>query len=432
MSMKLADLIHQRNEARDRANALKADGKSLADHEVRQYSHQMSRVDDLNREIEAIQQKNTLTRFNPQDLLGGDLSSGRVSASTRMLQQPGFRPSAEYLDSFYDYLTSRGANVSPALLEGADKLGGGGYALPGVVNKRPSISAASYEGGSTSGVPIVPVTIEQSIVPLAPPEMSVRKLATVIPTSMDLKLPRKTTHGTAALKAESGGANNAFGGTDPALDQFTLTANMLGHIADASWELLQDVNVFQSFLTQDVLLSIAILEETKFLSGSGSGEPQGLLGNIATGITGVAAGSDSYLSELQAALFDVLGALNAVYHPNASWLMSRATATALRKQQMTANLFQPMWTRVGNQDFLLGYPVEYAAGMPSIAAGNTPIVFGDFKAGYIIGDRGGSGVNVKILDQPKASLGILEILGYRRVDGRVRRSEALQPIVLHT
>ena len=58
------------------------------------------------------------------------------------------------------------------------------------------------------------------------------------------------------------------------------------------------------------------------------------------------------------------------------------------------------------------------------------MVFGDFKRGYVIGERGGSGVNVKILDQPKALEGLLTILGYQRVDGKIRRSEALQPITL--
>ena len=68
--------------------------------------------------------------------------------------------------------------------------------------------------------------------------------------------------------------------------------------------------------------------------------------------------------------------------------------------------------------------------MPSIGAASTPILFGDFQNGYVIGDRGGSGINVKILDQPKAMEGLLLFLAYRRTDGRVRRSEAIQAISL--
>ena len=79
-----------------------------------------------------------------------------------------------------------------------------------------------------------------------------------------------------------------------------------------------------------------------------------------------------------------------------------------------------------------GYPVTFSTAMPAIAASATPVLFGDFKQGYVIGDRGGSGINVKILDQPKAIEGILQLIAFRRTDGRVRRSEAIQAITLHS
>ena len=111
--------------------------------------------------------------------------------------------------------------------------------------------------------------------------------------------------------------------------------------------------------------------------------------------------------------------------------MQRASAIELRKAQKQANLFEPVFTRVGTQDYLHGYPVTYSTAMPAIAAGATPVLFGNFKLGYVIGDRGGSGINVKILDQPAALQGQIILLAYRRTDGRVRRSEAIQAITLH-
>jgi len=110
--------------------------------------------------------------------------------------------------------------------------------------------------------------------------------------------------------------------------------------------------------------------------------------------------------------------------------MSRATSIVLRKAQTQSNLFAPAWTRENGQDYLWGFPVAYSNYMPSATRGNTPILFGDFKQGYVIGDRGGSGINIKVLDQPKATSGILVLLAYRRVDGRVRRSEAVQSYVI--
>jgi HK97 family phage major capsid protein len=249
---------------------------------------------------------------------------------------------------------------------------------------------------------------------------------------MDIRIPRKGAFGSGvALKTESGSSSHVFSESDLTLEQFTLSAFMIGAVSTASWELLQDIPLFQSTVIDDLLVSQAVYEEGLFATGTGTGQPQGLLGNTGTGVTAAVADSAGNLLSIQST-FDVMGYLNAVYHPGAAWLMSRATSVELRKAQMQSNLFAPVFTRDGNQDYLHGYPVEYSSSMPSVAAGNTPVLFGDFKRGYIIGERGGAGINVKLLDQPLATAGQLQILSYRRVDGRVRRSEAIQAITLHT
>ena len=106
---------------------------------------------------------------------------------------------------------------------------------------------------------------------------------------------------------------------------------------------------------------------------------------------------------------------------------------AIRRAQTQANLFIPV-VRVAadGTTLVLDRPVFFDTNMPALpsatSAGVTPILYGDFKAGYLIGVRGGGGINVKVLDQPLATSGQLIILAYRRVDGRVRRSEAIQQI----
>jgi HK97 family phage major capsid protein len=165
-------------------------------------------------------------------------------------------------------------------------------------------------------------------------------------------------------------------------------------------------------------------EEALYVTGTGTGQAQGLIGNVGAGVTEEPDAQGNLVS-INGTL-DILAALKSVYHPGASWLMSRATSVILRKAQAQANLFEPVWTRVGAQDFLHGYPVFYSSSMPTAARGVAPILFGDFKRGYVIGDRGGSGINVKVLDQPLAQQGQIVLLAYRRTDGRVRRSEAIQ------
>jgi HK97 family phage major capsid protein len=132
-------------------------------------------------------------------------------------------------------------------------------------------------------------------------------------------------------------------------------------------------------------------------------------------------------------LFDVTATLKGAYQANASWVMSRATGLAVRRAQMTGNLFVPVATvDADGTERILGKPVFYDVNAPALpsatTAGVVPVLFGDFRSGYIVGVRGGAGINVKILDQPWAAQGQLGILAYRRIDGKVRRSEAIQAV----
>ena len=234
------------------------------------------------------------------------------------------RLSIQYASDFHEYLASRGSKMGDALQEGAD--GQGGFVIPG-------LSAASYEGGSTTGQPITPSIVDQQIIELAPAETGVRLAASVIPTVMDIKLPRKTGFGSVAIKAESGGGTNLFADSDATLEQFTLSAFMIGGSHTVSWELMQDVPAFQRFVVTDLLLDHSVYEDNLFVNGNGTGQPEGLIGNTGTGVTGVAAGSDSYASELLKATFSVQGQLNAMYFSGASWLLNRATGVVLRQAQ---------------------------------------------------------------------------------------------------
>jgi HK97 family phage major capsid protein len=326
------------------------------------YDTAMAAVNGLTPEIAKRERMNTIQQHLVGGKLipaGGNLGQARTPGAPVILSE-------QYYNDFFAWIGSHGQQMGAAL----------------------------YEGTGSAGGFTVPLIVEGQIIPLAPQEMGVRSIATVVPTSMDIRLPRAGSFGTASLKAESGASGHSFQESDPSLEQFTLSAFMAGVTHTISWELAEDVPTFQQFAITDLILSIQMLEDSLYVNGSGTGEAQGLIGNVGTGVTGVAAGSDSYASELMEATFDVLGDLNAAYHPGASWLMARATGVAIRKAQQQANLFVPIWTREGGKDYLHGYPVTFSAYVPAIGAGNTPVLFGDFKQGYIVGDRGGSGINV--------------------------------------
>jgi HK97 family phage major capsid protein len=395
MSMKLFELKTQREAALNKATALvqsaESTGRSMTAAENLDYSIAMSAVDALNPQIKKIEASNTLLKMVDGNgfIIPGNGNGG--AAIKRRTPEP---LTAEYFDGFHRWLSSGGQDVSAAMYEG---------------------------GGGPSGGYVVPIVVDDQIVPLAPLETGVRKLASVIPTKSDIKIPTKSAFGTAAAKAET----SSFGGTQPTLGQFTLSAFMGGVQGDLSWELVQDAPAFQQFAITDMLDAMAMYEENLFINGTGSGQAQGLLGNVGTGVI-EEPDTNGNLVSINGTL-DLIGQLNALYHPGASWLMTRATSIIIRKAQVESNLFFPAFVTVNGKDYLHGYPVEYSSSMPTAARAATPVLFGDFSRGYVIGDRGGSGINVKILDQPKAAQGLITLLAYRRMDGRVRRSEAIQP-----
>jgi HK97 family phage major capsid protein len=349
----------------------------------------------LGPQINAIKAKNTLSslvdRHGSAALLTGD-PNGSVAG----MKGPQHVLSADYSESFFSYVASGGKEISAAL----------------------------YEGAGSSGGYVVPIVVNDQIVPLAPNEMAVRQLSTIIPTTSDVKIPTQLTFATAALKAESGATTNSFAESDPTLGQFTLSAYMAGIVNTISWELAQDVPTFQAFAVTDMILAQQMFEENLYVNGTGTNQAQGLVGNVGTGTTEEPDANGNLVSIT--GILDLIGSLKTAYHQGASFLMTRATGIIIRKAQTQANLFNPAWTREGGQDLLFGYPVYFSASMPTAARGAAPVLFGNFKLGYVIGDRGGSGINVKVLDQPLATQGQIQLLTYRRTDGRVRRSEAIQ------
>jgi HK97 family phage major capsid protein len=372
-------------------------------------NHLQRTIAEYDTKIRSLEKSNTITNLPMAAFLGGTVPGPRTEfrAQKKTL-------SADYAQDFYTMVRTKGTQLGSHLSEGAD--GHGGFVLPGF---KPS--AALYEGAESAGGYAVPLVVDDQIVPLAPQEMAVRRVATVIPTVSDIKIPQKNTFSTASAKAETA----SFTESEPTLTQITLSAFMAGVLQEVSWELAQDVPAFQAFAVDDMILAQQMYEENLYVNGSGSGQAQGLIGNVGAGYGPQELDSNNNTVTI-AGLLNTIGTLNEAYHPNASWLMTRGTSVIIRKAQMQANLFFPAFTRVGTQDFLFGYPVNYSAYMPSAIRGNTPVLFGDFKRGYVIGDRGGSGINVKVLDQPLATQGLIQLLAYRRTDGRVRRSEAIQ------
>ena len=463
--MNLQEMMQERKAALDTANAIitvaeRAD-RGMTTAETENYNESMAKYKSLGITIGARNEQNTILKFfrkgNPTGAMLGDGGvrpddaigmTGIISVppSSAQVNSPGYK------SSLLSFLRTGGKAHNEELTVGAD--GTGGYHMPGsekwtrqvrangtyTPRMRADLGEGTTDGGSGStGGFAIDVQTSQLIVPLGMPDLGVFNASNVIPTATNIKIPQAASFGTSVLKSESvTGSVTTFGGTDPALEQTELGAFMIGAARIVSWELLQDVPTFQEYVVNDLLQGQRITEGGYLATGTGTGQPLGLLGNTGTGtgaaveLTGTAS-TDATL--LLGALFDVTSTLKGVYQPNASWIMPRATGLAIRRAQMSGNLYIPVATvDPDGTERILGKPVFYDVNFPALPtatnAGVPAIVYGDFKQGNIIGVRGGAGINVKILDQPLALEGQLAILAYRRIDARIRRSEAMQQILI--
>ena len=129
-------------------------------------------------------------------------------------------------------------------------------------------------------------------------------------------------------------------------------------------------------------------------------------------------------------LRDLYWKLRAPHRPNASWIMASATANVVDKLKFTAT-GEYIWrdsSTAGAPPTLLGRPVEFDENMPSVAGGNYPIAFGDFRAGYLIVDWSG----MKFLRDTYSDKPNVHIYCYRRTGGGVALTDAIKLLKIGT
>ncbi|HLX83801.1 MAG TPA: phage major capsid protein [Terriglobales bacterium] len=291
-------------------------------------------------------------------------------------------------------------------------------------------NAALAEGGTAAdGSYLVPAQTDPSIPNLALIEASARSLSRVMTTEMNIVFPYQASRGVAAAKAEStNSGTNAFATNVPTFANTTLGAYQYGDQINVSWELLQDVKALQDFVSAELNRMIVTLEEVQFVVGgtNGASSPLGYLeGGIAQSTAALTINN----------VLTLTGALRQAYYANAKFLANRQTIIALYKAQIASSQFQNyIQYDASGKCTLLGFPVAFSSEMPVYSASPSvsgALIFGDFSAGWVIGDRGGSGIRVKVLDQVLAANGQTAILGYKRADQRCILTEATQVMTIN-
>lgn len=190
----------------------------------------------------------------------------------------------------------------------------------------------------------------------------------------------------------------------------------------------------EGWLAEEIAREFARAEGAAFVNGSGTNRPRGFLqattsaagdatrtfGQIQHVLSGAAG---AFAANPEEKLIDLVQALRAPYRQGAHFVMNAATLARIRKFKTTDGqlLWQP-GLAAGQPATLLGYPVVEAEDMPDIAANSLSIAFGNFKAGYLIAERG----ETQILRDPYSNKPFVHFYATKRVGGMVSNSEAIK------
>jgi HK97 family phage major capsid protein len=221
----------------------------------------------------------------------------------------------------------------------------------------------------------------------------VRNVATVLTTANGetLNVPTSTANSTAAIVGEGSQAS----ASDPTLATRALGAYKYVVLVQLSNELAADASVDVSgYISAQAGRAIGVATRGHMTTGTGSGQPTGIVTSATTGVTGAAATSGVFTADN---LIDLRFSVNSEYtaQPGTGWMMSSTAMANARKLKDSQNqyLFAPGLN--GNPDTLLGYNVMLNDGMAVPAVAAKSVLFGHFPSYFI---REVNGVEVAVSD----------------------------------
>lgn len=393
--MTIVELRAKRNQTWEAAKAFaethQTDKGTLSAEDNATYEKMEQEISDLGREI---------ARRERQEALDAELAKPTAEPITskpmsgKGKEDKTGRASEEYKTSFWNVM--RAKNPMPAVLN------------------------ALQVGTDSEGGYLVPDEFEHTLVQGLEDENIFRQMAKIIQTSSgDRKIPVVATKGTASWIDEEG----AFPESDDAFGQVSIGAYKLGTLIKVSEELLND-SVFdlESYIATEFARRIGNKEEEAFFTGDGNGKPLGILADNGGAESGTTTASPTAVTADE--LIDLFYSLKAPYRKSAVWVLNDATIKAIRKLKDSTGqyLWQPSIV-AGTPDTILGRPVKTSAYMPTLAAGNKTIAFGDFGY-YWVADR--QGRSFKRLNELYAANGQVGYLAFQRVDGKLILPEAIK------
>lgn len=219
------------------------------------------------------------------------------------------------------------------------------------------------------------------------------------------------------------------------LKKIRIPAHELHASPKATLQILEDSGIdIEAWHAGKVAAKFSRDEATAFVSGTGTGQPRGFTTySNGTGfgqIEQVVSGSGTLLTA--DGLINLQFSLKEPYQANAVWGMARATLGAVRKLKGDNDEYLigtvDSLLKAGAVTSILGKPAYMMADMAAVGASALPVVYGDFKQGYMVVDR----VGVSVLRDPYSAFGFVSFKTRKRVGGDVTNFEALKLQVVST
>jgi len=282
-------------------------------------------------------------------------------------------------------------------------------------------------GTGSAGGFLVPAGFRQAIIETLARFGGVREVASHVDTDTGASLPWPTVNDTAnvgAILAE----NTQVTEQDVVLGTATLGAHMYtSKMVRVSLQLIQDSGFdVEEWLRVRLSRRIWRIQNTHFTTGTGTAQPLGIGTSPVTGVTAASATAVTYdeLVNLETSVDP-----DYVAGDDVGWMMNLSTFGAIRKLKDTTNkpLVEPD-VQAGAPRMLLGHRVYLNQALPNMAVSTKPILFGNFRAGYVTRDAG----DMTILRLAERYADFLQVgfLAFLRSDGAVQDASAYKSLVM--
>lgn len=285
------------------------------------------------------------------------------------------------------------------------------------LERKAMVTAGGDPAGSTGGY-LLPKVVEAGLFKALETLSPIRSLASTVSVSSDDYRFLSNLHG-----VDAGWVGETDARPETATPTLSETRVPMGEIyanPGVSQRALDDLSVnVEALLAEEVARAFAIKENAAFVNGDGVNKPMGLMAT--TGIAQVKTGLAAALPTDADFIFQMIYGLGSAYRQNARFAAASATIAQIRTlKDSTGNyLWQPSLI-AGEPATLAGYGLTEISEMDAVAAGKLPMVFGDFKQGYLIADR----IGVRVLRDPFTKKPFVLFYSTKRVGGLVRDKQA--------